>query len=486
VPIGIDLGVGIGIAGSGGAPAFWRSLLAYSPLLMLVAGEECYTDAAKTVRAGDTDAVYTWGDLSGNGFDAVQSTGAQRALLSIAGGPGGLPALDFDGASHRYDDLSSITGGTTDGTLVAVFIADDATTTQTLFAPNGASRFAACTATSDAIGTYDGTAWRECMPCQTGAQVVAWRNDATGTAVECYRDGVKLGEDTYDGDMAAWTAGATVGGLSASQFFNGKLACLLYFESKLSDSDLAAVHAILMSQYGRAFDYDSVANLSVAYKSDSGTTGDPVSAWAKALGTGDDFVQATEADKPDLGTIGSRQALVFPGSSENLDYSGAAADWNVVHNGTGGTLMISIEPDDTAAVGEAVGNIANLSTQVGFAILQNGAALRLRVANGLGAWLVDDTAAGVFTSNTLSTITVRTKTGATDEFDSRADSVQVGNGAFVGAASAADASRAVNLGSRTGSSLFADGNVGDVVLYSRYLNDYEAAAIEAHATARFS
>lgn len=47
--------------------------------------------------------VSTWEDQSGNGRDYVQGTVARQPLYLVAGGPGGRPALAFDGVDDRMD-----------------------------------------------------------------------------------------------------------------------------------------------------------------------------------------------------------------------------------------------------------------------------------------------------------------------------------------------------------------------------------------------
>jgi hypothetical protein len=232
--------------------------------------------------------------------------------------------------------------------------------------------------------------------------------------------------------------------------------------------------------------YDSIPGLVRAYQSDQNTTGDPVSAWAVALGTGSDFVQATAGDRPDLGTIGSRAALVFPGSSENLDYDGAAGEWKKLHDGTGSTLVIAASLN--LASSDVIFSTASgaVPTQVGVEIMGTAAgAVRVRVCNGTATLLVEDTSAAVVSDGVAFVLSLRMKTGATNEFDVRVNGTQVGNGTFVGTPSAADPTAAANLASRLGSGVYWDGKVGVVALYG-YLTDATVAQAEAIVAARFA
>jgi len=457
---------------------------------MLVAGEQCYTDAAKAVGCTDTDAVYTWGNLGTDSTDAVQSTEASRFAYSAAGGVGGRPGCSMDGAAD-FMDLTGLASTSNDYTVFAV-VNKVATSFGYLFSTAGTGGQAHAYS-SDLGGEVeyvnDSAGASVLQASMTGEQMLTWRVEGTAD-VECWRDGALLAVGSGEAGNNPEIGGTTYLGKNknGTNWDEGVYSFFMIVPTKLSDADLAAVHAILLAEYGLAFDYDSVADLTVAYKSDEGTTGDPVSAWAKALGTGSDFVQATEADKPPLGTIGSRAALNFV-PTDNVDYSGAAGDWNALHDGTGCTFLMAFAPD---LVGTKVpfGTFAVADTQSGleFTVLVGGE-LKTRVGNSGGvAFLVDDTTAGsTLTDETLSVVTYRNETGhAVDEFDVRVDSVQVGSGAFVGLADAGDCDVLANVGSRNGTSLHSPGVHGDVVLYSRYLNDYEAAAIEALATARFS
>lgn len=478
MPHGLGLGIGLEV----GAPRWLRALQAFNPLLLLVAGIGCYTDAAKTIPAGDGDAVYTWSNLGtlGPTADAVQSTAARRPLLDAA-----AKGVDFQVAQTHFMDLQALTSASTDYTVVLVV--DQTTASGAIQSYLGSGGVAGWIAQrTGSTGINDSSGWRTPVVAKTGEQMLSFVTEASGSTTSVYRDGQLLGVDSsYDGTMG-WSGPLLGAKPGETQHLNAKIKAILVFDSELSSADLAAVHALLQGEYGVAFDYDSVADLAVAYKSDEGTTGDPVSAWAKALGTGSDFAEAT--DKPDLGTLGSREALVFDGALEHLDYSGAAGDWNGLHDGTGGTLLL-LGAATLGANDIIFSTFGAVATQFGMEIetFTNGTT-RLRVGNGTGTFLVNDTTAAVLTANVAACFVFRMETGAADEFDMRVDGAQVGNGAFdVGGAQANDATNVASVASRgAGGSLRWAGKFGDVVRYSRYLNDFEAAAVEAHAAARFA
>jgi hypothetical protein len=466
------IGIGIGTWASGGASFTPRRLT----------GLILWLDAS----FGITEAglgVDTWLDRSDEGNDATQTTDADRPAYTASNANlNSRPSVDFVAASTEFMSLTGMTDASNDYTMFAVVDQTTITGTQALLGSSSTTR--ALGHESSSVSANDSTAWRAGMAGKTGGQILCQRFDATGTTIEHYRDGALLGSTTYDATWA-WAVPMLGNRNGGAEWLDADVAEVIVYNRLLSDAELAQVHAYLIAKYQQPFDYDSVADLAVAYKSDENTTGDPVSAWASALGTGDDMTQGTADRRPTLGTIGGREAPLYDGSDDRLAYSGAAGDWNDLHDGTGGTLLVVFE-NDFSTTGALFATHNNAATQYGVEVLSfTSGVMRLRVGNGSGTWLVDDTTAAVVSADTPTVVAVRLLTGASDEFDFRIDGTQRGNGAFVGAASATDATGAATCGTRPAGTQPFTGLVGDIVRYSRYLSDLEAAAIEELATERF-
>ncbi|MCA9400718.1 MAG: hypothetical protein KC713_03765, partial [Candidatus Omnitrophica bacterium] len=147
---------------------------------------------------------------------------------------------------------------------------------------------------------------------------------------------------------------------------------------------------------------DSLKSISGTYLmswADTLTTGDPVSTWGNAVGDGAGWVQSNATKRAALliDTLYGHSALEL----ELADYyqSGENGDYNFLHNGTGGTILLVMQNPHYAGNAHFLGTGEN-STQPGFLIkfgvsvnqlsyyLYNGSAT---IINGQGLTLDDTT-----------------------------------------------------------------------------------------------
>lgn len=83
-------------------------------LCLWIDAAKTYTDAAKTILAGNGDPIYVAADQSGNGYDMIQATAGNRPALAT-GIINGKPAILLDGSGDEYlrvgTRISVILGG---------------------------------------------------------------------------------------------------------------------------------------------------------------------------------------------------------------------------------------------------------------------------------------------------------------------------------------------------------------------------------------
>jgi hypothetical protein len=93
-------------------------------LLDLDATKDTYSDASKTTATGDGDLVYTWGDQSGNVYDAEQSDSAERPIYKTDG-DNGEPYVWFDDSFNTCMIIPN--DGSFDTSALTIFIVAEIT-----------------------------------------------------------------------------------------------------------------------------------------------------------------------------------------------------------------------------------------------------------------------------------------------------------------------------------------------------------------------
>ena len=303
-------GVGIGSCVAFGGGGQFRPPSVPGNILWLRA------DMGITLNGAD---VAGWADQSGNGNDAAQGVAADQPAFEAAGGPNGTPCVTFDAANTEFLDLGAMTDASHDYTVFAVLNQTATAGTQTLLGSAAAQLLAAAhTAT---LAANDSTAWRDVVAAKTGEQIATWRLDATGTAVEICRDGTKLGSGTYDATWA-WAApelGKTPGG---ADHLDAKVAEVIVYNRKLSDAEVALVHAYLSTRYAITFSPLSVANCGAWWDLDHATVAGGVltAITDRALGAA-----LTVSGTPAVVSVGGQDFVRFDGVDDTIATPHAAA-----------------------------------------------------------------------------------------------------------------------------------------------------------------
>lgn len=227
------------------------SLRAFSPLS--INGLQLWLDASQ-VSGADGDPVTTWGDLSGNGRNATQSTTAAKPTLKTAV-QNGRSALLFDGTDDSIATAAAVFTGAAARTVVAIY----------RDTKGGAHVSPIC---GQSTGS-SGSTWFVLQSRNSGAvgdpYLAGFANDLTGPAV----DGLwKVAVVTYDGATAttykngaqANTGAKTYNtvnqpfaiGADASSFLGGYVGEIAVYNTALSAADRQRIERYLGAKWGIA------------------------------------------------------------------------------------------------------------------------------------------------------------------------------------------------------------------------------------------
>jgi hypothetical protein len=230
-----------------------------------------------------------------------------------------------------------------------------------------------------------------------------------------------------------------------------------------------------------------------------------VSRWEDKSGSGRHATQGTSANRPARKTAiqGSKDVLRFDGSNDSLSIPSSTATFNFLHGA-----------DSTVFAVVKAGTTANPNAEYAFLGTHNGSGgtngitlwyadfveegfnpndqLRVIVGAAGGAGAVVDSAdrgVGGFTANTfkvLSVITKPTQATAANRLSARVNggSAVSGNQATK-AASAADASGDLTLGSSSGATFFLNGDIAEIIIYNSALSDTDRAAVESYLISKW-
>jgi hypothetical protein len=223
---------------------------------------------ADSLALSDGQRIQTWPDESGNGRDFTQGTGGQRPLLKT-GILNGMSVVRFDGVN---DNIGSSVGWQTffsvsDATAFVVYKrrGNPSATYGTLFSDESAG-------SAEKVGMRDAS---------LGTVLVCMNNDGnqdtaskTGLTGEAYiatwlHTGGNLSagaNDTRDSGLSTVASGATITPnnfnvslgaevTAATNYYNGDIAEVLFFNVALSEADRISVESYLAQKYGIELPY---------------------------------------------------------------------------------------------------------------------------------------------------------------------------------------------------------------------------------------
>ena len=219
-----------------------------------VAGYTAWFDASQITGQADNTALSSWPDLSGNGNNLSQATGAaQPTYYSSTAGKtvNGKPAVWFDGT----DDWMSAAGSFTfsQATVFVVGYPSSAGTVAMVGSDtaNGPLEFRANSSDGlDVLKQNVANLASSTGTITTGTQhLVAVTIDQTGGAVTFYIDSTAA--ESHTGlSFSMGTGDLRVGSQALGEFWNGPIAELIVYTSVLNSTDVATNRADLKAKWG--------------------------------------------------------------------------------------------------------------------------------------------------------------------------------------------------------------------------------------------
>ncbi|MCB0395215.1 MAG: hypothetical protein KDD36_01095 [Flavobacteriales bacterium] len=240
--------------------------------IWLSANDYVYTDAGSTEATNGT-AVQEWHDRSGNGNDAVQTTGGSQPTL-VTNSINGQSVLTFDGTA---DWMSIVTSDIpeTNYTEFVIFKSSDVTGPFTTIA-------SPATYTGGAHDRQFGLSSNKLSSRIYNTEVISTAsnyNDNTariaeiqvtsGSGQELFINEASVKTGTKGGSDFNWEAGMVVGGHTAWGYYAGSIAEVILYNTVLNDAQQIIVNNYLSSKYGVTivndkFSYDAGHNYDVA------------------------------------------------------------------------------------------------------------------------------------------------------------------------------------------------------------------------------
>jgi lysophospholipase L1-like esterase len=170
------------------------------------------------------------------------------------------------------------------------------------------------------------------------------------------------------------------------------------------------------------------------------------------------------------------------GTTQQLVFGGAAAAYQCMHDGTGGTLWIVYAAETSTAEAWIASTQRLANNRIGFDLSVTATkAIHLTIGNGSGVMMVDATsAAGVLKDNVPHAIVVRTKTaGVTNQVQVFVDGVSVIAAAYVGAPSGDPATFGLSWGTLAfgGAGFTAQGLLPEIGIAAHYATDAEVSKL---------
>ena len=201
---------------------------------------------AEQVPGADTDVITTWSDVSGNGRDFTQSTGANRPTLRT-GVQNGRRVIRFDGTDYYISvDIQSLSHPST---AFFVGIRNGATTSfNVVFTQNPEVLAFGYSSVADDFYYYDGSAV-DAFDGDDGAFHIHAYSFNGSSSFTRFDGAANVGSTLAETDAVddTFAIGATTGGAAD---LNGDLAEVIVYEALLTAGQIALVEAYLSTKWG--------------------------------------------------------------------------------------------------------------------------------------------------------------------------------------------------------------------------------------------
>jgi hypothetical protein len=220
---------------------------AFSPAS--IAGLQLWLDASKITGLNDGDAVGTWRDISGNGYDFSQSTGTKQPTYQTAE-LNSLPVVRFDGV----DDIltrANFLASANSTTFAVAKRTGGAVTQEVCVLGNNGGALGYVVLGARALGSANWGAFYTPWTPSSYSCDGTWLTMATDVSTFSnfnLRTNSNAPEAKTGAGYAALTYSA-VGGDEYAQYLTGDIAEIIHYDTVLSDSDITRVTNYLRSKY---------------------------------------------------------------------------------------------------------------------------------------------------------------------------------------------------------------------------------------------
>lgn len=246
-----------GLSGLSGLGIAFTPLNISGLLLWPKADVETFSDDAGTIPANNGDNIALWGDQSGNGNDAFQTVNAERPqLLSVE--PhlvNGLPVTQYNGSSDFFEvslDLALTTNSNL--TMFVVMRPDDTGVNNTSVANLSVTNEGFLIRHNSAetlffISINGGSVSLSASGADTDYVIATFQFD-DGT-MRLWRNGISEGGTIAQRDMTGHSTSTFIGtiGDTASQWYDGRIAEILIYNSVLNENQRDLVENYLNERY---------------------------------------------------------------------------------------------------------------------------------------------------------------------------------------------------------------------------------------------
>jgi len=325
-----------------GATAQASNNLAFDPNIVATMLIDLRADVG--VTQATAPLVNSWVESVAS-VDFSQATQADRPAL-VTSSFGGADGVEFD--IGNSEGLHVATGPTASSGSVSCFASVDqtsASTTQYMVdTETGRLVIELGASPSATVGWYDG-AHKETGSATVGEQILTWILTSGGNG-ECFREGLSLGTAAYTalaiGDQMG--IGERMDGASSNNI-DAVIRHLFLYASALSAAQQTTIRTWMAADSGISiWDPTQLTGLFASYFSFQGKTlvGSDVDVWADQTNS-NNLTAVTAGERPAQSlasaNMGGQDVLDF-GSGDRIKGAAAAA-WNALHDGTGGSIHIA-------------------------------------------------------------------------------------------------------------------------------------------------
>ncbi len=234
---------------------------------------------ASSLGLSNGSNVATWGDISGNGYDAEQSTGGnQPVYVSSFAGINNQPLVEFDGTSQFMwlpTEITTTENGIVGDDFACIMVAGRSTTDSEWFmGGNGDGPYGG----NLHVGWRDGNTWAfgfwgndvngdpSPTPAANTLQITYMDlNRSASPARRLYQDGVSVNTGTSTSTLSAWES-PTLGRRSGSTYGDLLLAELIFYKGELNHAHRVIIDNYLAEKYALTISNDFYNNS--AYQTD--------------------------------------------------------------------------------------------------------------------------------------------------------------------------------------------------------------------------